>query len=529
MARKQAKQKFRLATLDIETDPFLHGRTPMPFCIGFYDGENYQDFWGDDCIFQMMEYLAEYPEPCKIYVHNGGGFDFWFMQNFITNPIFFINKRVAKCGLLDRHEMRDSYKMIPIPLGKFMKEEIDYRKLEEKVREKHKKEILRFLYFDCKYLYDMVQRFTEEYGEFLTIGAASLHHMREMHPGNDHESKFFDARFRPWYMGGRNQCFETGAILRPLKYYDVNSLYPDRMANAYHPLGNQYRVLSTIPEDREDEFYFARIKANSQGALPIYTKTGLKFPHGVNDFYATSHEIKMARSLGLLKIIKVEECLAWKQVQRYDTYINHHIAKKIAAEEAGDKGGREFSKLFANNGYGKQGQDPSKYRDCKIFEDMETLINEGYNMAGSFGERFIGQKPTEIKPWSYNNVAIAASITSASRAKLMHGLAHSERPVYCDTDSIICDSADLEIHPTKLGAWKLEAELAQIHIAGKKLYAGYDDNGVCIKKASKGVNLDGDTIRAIAAGEVVEVARDAPSLRFAQPAQFISRKIRSTA
>src|SRR5690606_25345929 len=119
--------------------------------------------------------------------------------------VFFINKRIAKCGLLGRHEFRDSYKMIPIALSKFAKESIDYSKLEEKVRNKHKKEIRYYQMMDCRHLYDMVTQFIDTYGDHLTIGAASMSHLKKIHP-NKSESPFFDLLFRPYYMGGRVEC-----------------------------------------------------------------------------------------------------------------------------------------------------------------------------------------------------------------------------------------------------------------------------------------------------------------------------------
>jgi len=204
------------------------------------------------------------------------------------------------------------------------------------------------------------------------------------------------------------------------------------------------------------------------------------------------------------------------------------MLKKIQAEEVGDKGAREFAKLFQNSAYGKFGQDPSKYRDCQIFDTVEQCRNAGFTLSNEFGDRFIGEKPVELKPWSYNNVAIAASITSAARAELLYGIAKSTRPIYCDTDSIICESLDAELHPTKLGAWKCEATLDHVYIGGKKLYAGYQQ-GECVKKASKGVHLSGTLIRdLVSSGEMLTSQIDAPLLRAGKPAQFISRNIRPT-
>jgi hypothetical protein len=445
-------------------------------------------------------------------------------MDWITNPVFFINRRIAYCGL-GKHQLRDSYRMIPIPLAKFNKESIDYAKFEEGVRHKYKKEILHYLFLDCKYLHDMVTQFIERYGDYVTIGSAALKHLRELHP-NKNESPFFDALFRPYYLGGRTQCFKHGQITRPLKVFDVNSMYPFVMRNYSHPLGNQYIVRKRLPDGANP--YFARIVAESKGALPIRGKKGLEFPHGEFEFLACSHEIIAAQQLGLLKVKKVIECREWRETQRFEKYVDHFIAEKIKCEEEGDKGGREFAKLFLNSSYGKFGQNPDKYSDCEIFDTIEEADAAGFSVCNLFGDRFIGQRKAEIKPWSYNNVTVAASITSAARAELLHGINRAVYPVYCDTDSIVCESLDADLHATRLGAWKEEAALDEIYIAGKKLYAGFKD-GVCIKRASKGVRLDGETIRQIALSEMpVNVPIDAPLLRAGKEAKFIARKIAAT-
>ena len=62
---------MRIATLDLETDPFLHGRVPIPFAAGIYEGQNYHDFWGKDCIAQMLSFLKNYSGKLLIYAPIG--------------------------------------------------------------------------------------------------------------------------------------------------------------------------------------------------------------------------------------------------------------------------------------------------------------------------------------------------------------------------------------------------------------------------------------------------------------------------
>lgn len=517
--------EYRIATFDIETDPFLHGRVPLPFACGFFDGEEYIDFLGDDCIAECMEYIDSRQENFKIFVHNGGGFDFWYLEDFITNPVFFINKKIVKCGLMDRHVLRDSYKMIPVPLAAWNKENIDYSKLERKNRAKHMREIRHYQEMDCRHLFDMVSRFIEEYGDHLTIGSAAMKEIQKRQK-NKSSSPFFDAHFRPFYMGGHVECFQSGVIKGDLKLYDVNSLYPFVMASCEHPFGNTFDHTRKF-KDSFDSVSFVEITAHSDGALPLKTKSGTEFPHGTFDFFACSHEIRAAEELGILKIKKVKNCYTFKDTQNFKPYVDHFMDKKIKAEEIGDKGGRLFAKLFANNGYGKFGQDPTKYNDHLIVNSMDQCP-EGFRVIDQFSDRFIAAKPADIRPWSYKNVAVAASITSAARAVLLDALHRAENPIYCDTDSIICTGLDVEKDQTKIGAWKMEAEGDTFYLGGKKMYALTRD-GLAVKTASKGVALNPDEIIALVAGsEPLTVKLHPPVLRAGQPAKFIERKIAKT-
>jgi hypothetical protein len=52
-----------VAIVDTETDPFAPGLVVAPFTLGFYDGNRYVDFWGDDCVKQFFDFLAAEKEP----------------------------------------------------------------------------------------------------------------------------------------------------------------------------------------------------------------------------------------------------------------------------------------------------------------------------------------------------------------------------------------------------------------------------------------------------------------------------------
>jgi len=536
MGRKK-KQPARVAVFDLETDPFLYGRTPQPFAAGFYDGREYVDFWGANCVKSFADFLSDQPEPLLIYAHNGGKFDFYYLlrAGLLENPLKIINGRIvsAKIGI---HELRDSYAIIPIPLKAYEKDSIDYALFEADKREANKADILHYLAKDCEYLYQLVFAFNERFGAKLTIGGTAMEKLKELHPF-DRTTESHDIEMRPFYYGGRVQAFERGIITGDFKVYDVNSMYPFVMRDMLHPLGAAYsryyddqKILNKrgfIMDGKINRPYFAHITATNRGALPTRTKTGLSFdvPHG--EFFATSHEIKTALKYGLLDIERVHAVYAPLQVQTFDKYVDSYIQEKIDGKREGDKVKEIFAKLLLNSAYGKFGQNPDNYFDYELCENGEinARLRDGWELEADYDDFVILRKPSENK--SYFDVAVAASVTGAARAVLLEALHNSTRPIYCDTDSIICEELRADLDPAKLGAWKLEAQGDKIGIAGKKMYALYSGDK-CVKLASKGVRLTGTELLRISAGEIVTHTRDAPAFGLSGSTKFVKRRVKAT-
>lgn len=522
----------RIATIDLETDPFKAGQMVMPFAAGFYDGQTYRAFWGDDCIKQLLDYLRDYQEPLVIYAHNGGKFDYWYLAHAISEPLQFIDSRLVKARLF-KHELRDSVKILPMRLADYQKDEIDYDKMKRSRREKHKREILDYLRNDCVYLFDIVAAFRERFGDCLTIGGAAMRELKKCYE-IEHLTASRDAEFRPYFHGGRCQAFEIGELTGDWKLYDVNSMYPHVMAEYQHPRGLPDYSTRTLPDRGEDCFYLAQIVAESKGALPVRDK-GLHFPHGVVESFCTCHEIRAALELNLIKILEIKRVHVWQNTRNFRGFVTGFNAEKIAAEKSGDKMGRLFSKLIMNNAYGKFAQNPERFRDFKLFSSVHDCEQHGYEYAGELDAYVIGQIPARAVKHGYFNVATAASITGAARTVLMRALHAAKRPVYCDTDSIIALDADIKLDNVKLGAWKIEAKFDTIHIAGKKLYAASNGGEFYVtdksgkrkplKCASKGVDARPEQIAQIAQGETLTFIREAPSLRIGQSEKFITRRV----
>ncbi len=534
---KRKKKSRKLAVIDFETDPFKWGRIPRPFAGAFYDGEQYIDFWGVDCIDALTTYIMSLEDDYLIYAHNGGKFDFIYLLETgqIENPVKIINGRIvsAKFG---KYELRDSYAIIPVPLAAYEKDKIDYSLFEADVRNKHKSDILHYLSKDCEYLYDLVKAFIDRFGTKLTIGSTAIKELEKFHPFK-HQRSNHDEKFRDFYFGGRVQCFDYGILEGNFKVYDVNSMYPHVMRNIKHPIGASYittknpRPEEILKDGRFSRFphkpYFIHFEGENKGALPIRTKAGLDFTSTYGEYFSCSHEIAVAMKYGLIKIKKIFEIRSAFETITFDKYVDTYIVEKIEGKREKNKTKELFAKLLLNSAYGKFGQNPENYFDYYVRYLGEDLPPKDYDLYLDYGGVEIWRKPSPSH--NYFDVAVAASITSASRAVLLDAMQNAERLLYCDTDSIICEGLNnVVLHETELGAWKLEGEGNRLAIAGKKLYA-LNNGEENIKLASKGVRLQANDIFDIANGGSFHYKHDAPCFKLSGGVSFVDRKIKRLA
>jgi hypothetical protein len=544
-AKRKSKNK-PIAVIDLETDPFLYGRIPKPFAAGFYSTElGFISFWGVDCIDALLSFLNTLQIPHLIYAHNGGKFDYMYFVDRLDNPIKIINGRIAKAKF-GIHELRDSYSIMPMPLSNYKKDEIDYSHFEVDKREKHKTKIIEYLKGDCIYLHELVTAFVERFGTKLTIGSTAIAELRKL-TEFETTGATFDSVFRPFYYGGRVECFKPGIHKGKFKVIDVNSMYPFVMREYSHPAGSEYLSVSDPEIDKngeligyEGETYLAIVIARNKGALPFREISSLNFNKGYAEFYATSHEIKVALKYKKIEILKVKAAYTFFDEMDFTEYIDKYSAEKVAAKENDDKVAEIFAKFLLNSLYGKFGSNPDNYFDYHILKHGEEIPAEwlGYDDKGIYGiENWtLHESHPECEIWKkpsphhrFFNVATAASITGAARAVLLDAIYKIKSPFYCDTDSIIFQGSSnyLNLDKSKLGAWKLEATGDRLAIAGKKLYA-LMNNSECVKLASKGARLAPGDIFNLCKGETIEWKNNAPNMKMSGDAKFVKRNIRMT-
>jgi DNA polymerase type B, organellar and viral len=562
-------------TVDLETDPFRNGRTPKAFVAGLFACGQFTHFWGNDCVAQLMSALSMLPTGI-VYVHNGGRFDLFVRDkkgNSIlqhirqSHEIMVIGNRVVVCdieGVDGYHSFRDSFALMPFPLAAYKKDDIDIYKMEPNVREKHKDEIVKYLEGDCVYLHELCSDFAQRFGVSITIGSTAMRELKKLHDFECITQEEDDQLRGAFYYGGRVECFESG-VLTPSKgsqfvVYDINQSYPNAMKNYDHPIGREIYRGNSIDES----CFFLTVEGINNGAFLTKDETGaLRFNQKRGTFDVSIHEYNAAIETGKFKLHNIVQTVHFDQWGRFNTFVDKFHGLRKQAQLDGDERGSLFYKNVCNSASGKFAQDPENYYEyaitaCDKTPDAGTWYdkstkkrsNKKWEVDTIEQDEFILWKRKSMNDTRYN-VATGASITGAARAALIRALATATRPVYCDTDSIICEALNgVEFSDTKLGAWKVEKSGNLLCVAGKKLYALMNTNEMCIcerdkvgriikvskkckhhvKHASKGTRITPEEIMRVASGEEVLSINDAPTFDLATGnTKFVERRVNKTA
>lgn len=525
----------KIFTADLETDPFDHGHFPRPFWAGLFDGKNHWDYWGADCVEKFIDRIWDLDGI--IYFHNGGKFDFHFLLPYLPDEIniFMIGARLVSIKFRGV-ELRDSFAILPVALKQGGKKiEIDYEIFREEFREDNKTEITDYARGDNVALYDLVVDFIDRYGMNITLASAAFNQLKLLgiDPPQGREEK--DEKLRQFYYGGRVQCFETGIFEGDLKYIDINSAYPYAMM-AKHCFDQSFTVNKKVPEDEElFNASFFELTCHSRGAFPLRTKTGLSFPVGRGEFFVTGWEVRAGLDTGMISDVEYNRIHKPNTLKDFKPFVNKFYAMKKQADKDGDSNARLFAKLMLNSAYGKFALDPRKFKDYEIYPigdlSKQEIIEEGLTHKCDFDEAGFSVFARELElsaiQRAFKNVGTAASITGYVRAYLFRALCEVDRPLYCDTDSIVCYGSNSLPMGKELGEWDLEAEGTKIAIAGKKMYALTLGDGTD-KVASKGVRAKAGDIRRAAKGEVINIKNEAPTYSLITKAKFITRDIKKT-
>jgi hypothetical protein len=528
------KRKIDFAVIDAETDPFKKGRIPQPFIWGFYDGIEYHEF---ATLGELLAHIATLGKVL-IYAHNGGRFDYHYLRDDFEDdsPVMVIAGRIAEFKIGDA-TFRDSMNFLMNPLSAFQKEKVDYTLFEEDVRSRHMSIIRDYLRSDCINLHNVISAFFARFGKCLTMAGAAMRYWQKHYPSEmvmQDAAQF--AKYKPFYYGGRVQCFEHGHARVPFKLIDLNGAYARAMLDQ-HPLSPEGTVSHRMPKDSATSRCFFHVTAIAQGCFPLRYDGGLYFPDDgiAREYHVTGWEMQAALDLNLVRIVKVHNVHRFPLTLNFAGYITEFYEERKRAQAAGDQWSDIFAKFMQNGLYGKFCSDPDKYSEYRVssLARFPDWINDGWLRLDNWGDRKLIARPVPDVKRHYYNVCTGASITGYVRAMLMQAMQKCRGLIYCDTDSIAArDISDLPLG-IELGEWKLEMTCDEYAIAGKKLYAmhgvKHKTGKVGWKTATKGAKLEPEDIIKVALGEQVLYEPEVPtySIHTAEP-RFVGRQIKST-
>ena len=534
----------------METDPFDAESEILPFCAELWDGEISQVIWEETYekfVEKTLALLLALPSDKKwiVYAHNGGKFDFMFLVHKLRGQVSFKGRGIMLAHIAPHVEIRDSMHIIPDKLASYKKQAFDYKKLKKNVRHKHRPEILDYLHSDCVNLHEIVTHFIEKHGAKLSIGQAAWSCLKKDY-GIETFSEASDTYIRQWYFGGRVECLQgPGHFQGDYVLEDVNSMYPDRMAHCEHPIGAEFMVRGKGKPPIRQNTVFLEVQCTNFGALIGRDENGQLTPNIKRGIFKTTiWEFEAAERLGLIRDITIKTCVDFHRRSNFAKFVipryteRQKIKDRLDTEESLElERDALILKLEMNNAYGKGAQNPRKFREffytdlnehppgehCGLlqYRDKDDGIWKLHLEADDF---LVWEKPTQQR--RYNNVAMAASITGAARAKLLERLASAEDAIYCDTDSIICKRTGTP-SSNALGAWKIEKSIDEALIGGKKLYGYRGPKGETIRSKG-GSGLEWHELAAIVAGAEIKKGNNAPKFDKVGFQDYVSRTFKLT-
>ena len=280
-----------------------------------------------------------------------------------------------------------------------------------------------------------------------------------------------DADIRQAYKGGfvylnpkyKNKRGLVGITL------DVNSLYPSRMYYCLLPYGYPRYFEGEPVEDPNYPLYIVRIacefKVKKKHIPTIQLKNNRAF---IETEYLTSSNgeiveltltsVDLKLFLDHYDVYNLEYICGWKfkgAVGMFQKYIDYWMYIKETTTGAN----RQLAKLMLNSLYGRFSMNPKSRKKIPMLDHDEIV-------------RYTLDEP-ELRDPVYT--AMGCFITAYARDYTIRSAQKNyDRFIYADTDSLHLIGTeipeDIEVHPTKLGAWKHEGTFVDSKYIRAKTY-----------------------------------------------------------
>lgn len=376
-----------------------------------------------------------------------------------------------------------------------------------------------YLYCDVKIMALALKQLFDKGFNKMTIGGCALADYKEFF-GRKHFEKIFpelpietDAKIRMSYRGGftfANEYWINKTVAEGI-VFDVNSLYPSVMRFRPLPYGIPIEFKGKYKPNKDYPLFIQNIRCFFK-LKPGYIPT-IQLKHSI--YYSKTQYLTSSFSEKTGKDEYTDLCLTCVDLElfleHYEVsclqYIDGYMfkastnlfaewvdkwnAEKVKATLEKNAGLRQIAKLILNNLYGKFGTNPAvdskrpyldvekdivKYKLIEYIKEDEKgkpIKDENGNFETTtkqLRKSIYIPVATFITAWArYTTITASQKIHSESLKK--DGVS---RYLYSDTDSIHLRGLELpdciEIHPTKLGAWKHESTFQRARFIQAKRY-----------------------------------------------------------
>lgn len=395
---------------------------------------------------------------------------------------------------------QDSLKLIPLSVDGIAKSfkldmqklSIDYRSHDDlPIGSPLTKEEEDYIKHDVKIVAHAVDFFYKNDMQKMTIGSCALEEYKKLIKKKNFNNWFPTPKYhddvKESYKGGftwlnpkfANKRIGKGIVL------DVNSLYPSVMYYKDLPYGTPIWFEGEYEEDYLYPLYIQSFTCSfevKKNKIPSMQIKNSQFGFKATEYLTSSegHEVPLCLTNVDLQLFKdqydlynVEYHGGWmfKATQGLFTeYIDKWTATKIKSKEEGNHGMYTISKLMLNSLYGKFGTS-TRVKEKQPYLDEELDIIRYRDCEES-------SKDGVYIPIASFITSYAREITIRAAQKIQDDYYSGKSKiqfVYADTDSLHCISEDfslpdLDIHPTRLGAWDHEADFKSAKFIRSKCY-----------------------------------------------------------
>ena len=424
--------------------------------------------------------------------------------------------------------IRDSLKIIPLRVDEFPKAfglevtkgEIDYTK-HRTLNHVLTEEEIDYIKRDCLIVAQGLKFMFEQGLNKMTISSCALNNFKETLGGNNKFRALFpvldvidDKFIRESYKGGYtyvNPKYQNKWLNSEGCTYDVNSLYPSQMhsiSGNLLPYGMPVYFRGEYPKNDYYPLYIIRFKCKfklKKGYVPtIQIKNNVRFC-GKETEYLTNSGVErveltmtnidfetMLKHYNVTRLEFIDGYMFKGKIGIFDKYINHWNSVKEKATEENNQGMRTIAKLMNNSLYGKFATNP--INDTKIPVMIDGVIKHESKiiLENKLDElKDIILKTSRDREVTYT--AMACFITAYARRVTHRAIQENyDNFCYADTDSIHIlghKATNIDIHNSKLGAWKHECNWSDAKFIRAKTYIEEIDGKLDVKCAGMPDNV----------------------------------------